>query len=202
MLCGKGDLFLLGSRCNGNHEPSNFAKPFALRGRCSKSSCRSVQQQVVLRQLQDQLLTKTLDDEIRYFKEWSWQLTQYLAAIDNKYSRDLDGLSSNATRAMDMSIASAATRDRNHKFVLFFWLDFFEDEPCRPGSQSPTDGFEGWRQLLLTLRPTTKSRGLAIMSAVMSWPSFTMNAAIQPPRLRLENSVEETKRFRRKSRWP
>jgi hypothetical protein len=54
----------------------------------------------------------------------------------------------------------------------------------------------------LTLRPTTKSRGLAIMSAVMSWPSFTMNAAIQPQRLRLENSVEETKRFRRKSRWP
>ena len=79
---------------------------------------------MVLRQLQDQLLTKTLDDEIRYFKEWSWQLTQYLAAIDNKYSKDLDGLSSNATRAMDMSIASAATRDRNHNFFCSFGWTF------------------------------------------------------------------------------
>ena len=139
---------------------------------------------MVLRQLQDRLLIKTLHDEIRHFKEWSWQLT---AAIDNRYSEDLGGLSSNATRAVDMNTASAATRDRNHKFMVF-WPDFFEDERCRPGNQSTSDSFEG---LLLTLCLTTKSRGLAIMSEMMSWPCFTMNAAKPPQRLRLENSIEK-----------
>ena len=47
---------------------------------------------------------KSLDDEIRHFKEWSWQLTQYLAATDDKYAEELEDLS-----------ASTATRDRGHK---------------------------------------------------------------------------------------
>ena len=56
------------------------------------------------------------------------------------------------------------------------------------------DGYEAWRQLRLTLRPTSKNRGLALMSAIMGWPGFHMNQAVQPQRLRLEDAFKEARR--------
>ena len=37
----EGNLFLLGSRCNGTHEPSNFAKPFALGGIAARAAAEA-----------------------------------------------------------------------------------------------------------------------------------------------------------------
>ena len=56
------------------------------------------------------------------------------------------------------------------------------------------DGYEAWRQLLLTLRPTSKNRGLALMPAIMGWPGFQMNQAVQPQLLKLEDAFEEARR--------
>ena len=52
------------------------------------------------------------------------------------------------------------------------------------------DGYEAWRQLLLTLKPTSKNRGLVLMSAIMGWPGLQMNQAVQPQLLKLENAFE------------
>ena len=49
------------------------------------------------------------------------------------------------------------------------------------------DGYEAWRQLRLTLRPTSKNRGLALVSAAHE-------QAVQPQRLRLEDAFEEARR--------
>ena len=56
------------------------------------------------------------------------------------------------------------------------------------------DGFEGLRQLILNLRPSTKTRGLALMGALTSWPSFNMNQPLQPQLLKLEEALEEARR--------
>ena len=56
------------------------------------------------------------------------------------------------------------------------------------------DGYEMWRQLLLTLRLRSKNRGLALMSAIMGWPGLQMNQAVQPQLLKLEDAFAEARK--------
>ena len=56
------------------------------------------------------------------------------------------------------------------------------------------DGHEALRQLTLALRPSSSGRGLALMSALTSWPSFAMNQQLQPQLLRLEDALEEARK--------
>ena len=85
-----------------------------------------------------------------------------------------------------MGTASASTRERGGKLygLLAGHLPGTALQTLKPVPSG--DGYEGWRQLLLTLRPVTKSRGLAMMAAIMAWPNFQMNSAFQPQPLRLE----------------
>lgn len=137
---------------------------------------------------------KNLEEEIRYFKDWSWQLTQYVSAIDGGYTKELEDLSNDPTKPMDMSTASTSTRERGAKLygLLAGLLRGRALQTLKAVGSG--DGYEGWRQLLLTLRPTSKNRGLALMSAIMQWPQFQMNMALQPQILRLEDSFDEAKR--------
>ena len=57
-----------------------------------------------------------------------------------------------------------------------------------------SDGCEAWRQLLLSLRPPTCGGGLALMSATMSWPEFSMKTALQPQLVRPEDGFMEAER--------
>lgn len=56
------------------------------------------------------------------------------------------------------------------------------------------DGYETWRQLLLTLRLRSKNRGLVLMSAIMGWPGLQMNQAVQPQLLKLEDAFAEARK--------
>ena len=42
------------------------------------------------------------------------------------------------------------------------------------------------------LKPTSKARGLAHLGAATTWPAFSMNSALQPQLLKLEEVFEET----------
>ena len=137
---------------------------------------------------------KSQEEEIKHFKDWSWQVVQYVCAIDSGFSKDLEDLAENPETPMSMSTANAATRERSNKLygLLAGLLKGRALQTLRAVSGS--DGYEAWRQLLLTLRPTSKNRGLALLSAVMGWPSFQMGQAIQPQLLRLEDAFEEARR--------
>ena len=43
-----------------------------------------------------------------------------------------------------------------------------------------------------TLKPTSKVRGLALLRAATTWPAFSMNSALQPQLLKLEEVFDET----------
>ena len=137
---------------------------------------------------------KSQEEEIKHFKDWSWQVVQYVSAIDSGFSKDLEDLAESPETPMSMSTANAATRERSNKLygLLAGLLKGRALQTLRAVSGS--DGYEAWRQLLLTLRPTNKNRGLALLSAVMGWPSFQMGQAIQPQLLKLEDAFEEARR--------
>ena len=137
---------------------------------------------------------KSQEDEIKNFKDWSWQLVQYVSAIDSEFTKDLDDLANNPNTPLDLSTASTSTRERSTKLygLLAGLLRGRALQTLK--SVANADGYEAWRQLLLTLRPTSKNRGLALMSAIMGWPGFQMNQAVQPQLLKLEDAFEEARR--------
>ena len=53
-------------------------------------------------------------------------------------------------------------------------------------------GFDAWRSLSKYLKPTSKARGLALLGAATTWPAFSMNSALQPQLLKLEEVFVET----------
>eukprot|EP00435_Cladocopium_sp_Y103_P067528 s119_g30.t1 len=55
------------------------------------------------------------EEDIKNFREWSWQVTPYLGAIDFGYAKELEDLANDPTKPMDLSTANAATMDRSHK---------------------------------------------------------------------------------------
>ena len=137
---------------------------------------------------------KSQEEEIKHFKDWSWQLVQYVSAIDSDYTKDLEDLANNPNTPLDLSTASTPTRERSTKLYGLL-AGLLRGRALQTLKAVPNaDGYEAWRQLLLTLRPTSKNRGLALMSAIMGWPGFQMNQAVQPQLLKLEDAFEEARR--------
>ena len=114
--------------------------------------------------------------------------------MDSGFTEELESLSKTPDRAMDMSSAGSRTRERGGKLYGLL-AGLLRGRAQQTLKAVPSgDGYEGWRQLLLILRPVTKNRGLAIMAAIMAWPNLQMSSALQPQFLRLEESFDETKR--------
>ena len=114
--------------------------------------------------------------------------------MDSGFTEELESLSKTPDRAMDMSSAGSRTRERGGK-LYGLPAGLLRGRAQQTLKAVPSgDGYEGWRQLLLILRPVTKNRGLAIMAAIMAWPNLQMSSALQPQFLRLEESFDETKR--------
>ena len=137
---------------------------------------------------------KTVEDEIRMFRDWLWMLTQFLNTIDAGFETEVQAIVDSPAAPLDMSTASAETRQRGAK--LYGLLASL----CRNRSLNiirsvkQGDGFEGLRQLILNLRPSTNTRGLALMGALTSWPSFNIGQLLQPQLLKLEEALEEARR--------
>ena len=137
---------------------------------------------------------KSQEEEIRHFKDWSWQMVQYVSAIDQGYSKELADLEAEPGKPMDMATASASTRERSTKLYGLL-AGLMKGRALQTvKSVANADGYEAWRQLLVSLRPSTRGRGLALMSAIMAWPEFSMKTALQPQLLRLEDSFMEAER--------
>ena len=121
---------------------------------------------------------------------------QYLPAINQGYNKVLEDLATSPTKAMDMSSASQATRERNNRMYGLLARLLRGGALHTLKAVGNSDGREAWRQLLLllTLRRTSKGRGLALMAATISWPQFDMRQPVQPQLLKFEDSVLEAER--------
>ena len=137
---------------------------------------------------------RTTEGEIRAFRDWSWMLIQYLNAVDSGFEKELQQLKDDPANALNLTTASAETRSRSTK--LYGMLASL----CRNRSLNiirsvkNTDVYEALRQLVLSLRPSTSDRGLALMAALTSWPQFAMSQPLQPQLLKLEDALEEARR--------
>ena len=137
---------------------------------------------------------KSQEEEIRCFRDWSWQLRQYLCAIDEGFNKDLNDLEDDPSKAMDMSSASDDVRTRGTRLYGLL-AGLVKNRALQiVKAVSAGDGYEAYRQLLLALKPTSKARGLALIGAATSWGQFNMQQALQPQLLKLEEVFEEARR--------
>ena len=116
----------------------------------------------------------TMEEEIKAYRDWSWQLVQYLNAIDSGFEAELRALMDDPTKALDISTASLETRQRSGKLYGLLASLVRNKSLSIVRSVAVGDGFEALRQLTLALRPNSTNRGLALLTALTSWPGFNM----------------------------
>ena len=136
----------------------------------------------------------TTEAEIKGFRDWSWQVSQYLATIDVKFEEEMRKLFEDPSKGLDMASASVDTRSRSTKLYGLLASLVRGKSLNTIKSISNSDGYEAFRQMILALRPNNNNRGLALLTAATSWPAFNMGLPLQPQILKLEEIFEESRK--------
>eukprot|EP00435_Cladocopium_sp_Y103_P058067 s968_g20.t1 len=137
---------------------------------------------------------KSSEEDIRCFRDWHWMLCQYLTAIDHGFASELKQLDDDPSKPLDLVSASAETRQRSNKLYSLL-ASLVRNRPLSiVRSTANSDGYEALRQLILHLKPNTQTRGLALLSAVTSYPPFNMSKPLLNQVIKLEDLFEETRK--------
>ena len=134
------------------------------------------------------------EQDQRHYRDWLWQLSQYLLCVDEEFERELKQITEEPAKELDMDSAPADVRKRSAKLYGLLAGLVKNRALSIVRAAPPGNGFEALRQLTLSMRPNTQSRGLALLSSVTAWPSFAMQKPLQAQVLRLEDAYEETRR--------
>ena len=119
---------------------------------------------------------KTAEEDIRNFRDWHWQLCQYLTAVDEGFAGELKQINDDPGKQLDMGTASAETRHRPTKLYSLL-ASLVRNRALSVVRATPnSDGYEALRQLIFNLKPNTQTRGLALLSAITSYPAFLQHA--------------------------
>ena len=137
---------------------------------------------------------KSVEDDVKSWRDYQWQLHQYLVAIDEGYEDELKSLTTNPHAELPMDTASLETRNRSNK--LYSLLASLMRNRCLAivKATASGNGFEALRQLILALRPPVQNRGLALLSSITSWQPFAMQKPLLPQLLLLEEAYEEARK--------
>ena len=57
----------------------------------------------------------TADEDIKLFRDWLWQLTQFLVTIDSAYESEVKQVTDDPSKPLDLQSASTDTRGRAAK---------------------------------------------------------------------------------------
>ena len=137
---------------------------------------------------------KSVEDDVKAWRAYQWQLHQYLVAIDEGYDDELKKLTADPSVELPMDTASVETRNRSNK--LYSLLASLMKNRClaivKPTASG--NGFEALRQLILALRPPVQNRGLALLTAITSWQPFGMQKPLLPQLLVLEEAYEAARK--------
>ena len=136
----------------------------------------------------------TADEDIRLFRDWLWQLTQFLVTIDSEYENEVKQVTDDPTKPLDLSSASTDTRGRAAK-LYGLMSSLVRCRALAIVKAVPSgNGYEALRQLVLAMRPNTQSRGLAMLASLTSWGAFQMNKPLHAQLLKLEEGFEERRK--------
>ena len=134
------------------------------------------------------------EQDQRNFRDWLWQLNQYLICVDEGFSKELSQITEEPAKSLDIDSAPLEVRQRSAKLYGLL-AGLVKNRALSIVRAAPAgNGFEALRQLVLSMRPNTQARGLSLLASVTAWPSFSMGKPLQAQLLKLEDAYEETRR--------
>ena len=134
------------------------------------------------------------EQDHRNFRDWLWQLNQYLICVDEGFSKELSQITEEPAKSLDIDSAPLEVRQRSAKLYGLL-AGLVKNRALSIVRAAPAgNGFEALRQLVLSMRPNTQARGLSLLASVTAWPSFSMGKPLQAQLLKLEDAYEETRR--------
>lgn len=136
---------------------------------------------------------KSAEEDIKSFRDWHWQLCQYLIAVDEGFASELTQINDDPSKALSMESSSAETRQRSTKLYSLL-ASLVRNALSIVRATESLDGYEALRQLILNFKPNTQTRGLALLSALTSYPAFVMSKPLLSQLIRLEEMFEETRK--------
>ena len=133
---------------------------------------------------------KSQDEEIKAFREWSWVFEKCLSAVDEAYVKDPEEIRDTPTDKLAMDLATGAEKTRC--ITLYGLLASLMRGRALQLVKAVENfnGFDAW--VNKALRPTSEARGLALLGAATTWPAISMNSALQPQLLKIEEVFDET----------
>ena len=133
----------------------------------------------------------TRDAELAQWGNWSWELEQWLACIDEGFTANIKELRSRIGDSVDM--ASLGKEDADRSRLLYTILASLLNEKNKRMLRSIPlqNGFEGYRRLIQELTPSSRGRILALVQALHSWPPFDSKLSLMPQLAKFEAAVME-----------
>ena len=106
------------------------------------------------------------EQDQRNFRDWLWQLTQYLVCVDEGFSKELSQITDEPAKSLDLDTAPLEVRQRSAKLYGLL-AGLVKNRALSIVRAAPAgNGFDALRQLVLSMRPNTQARGLALMASV------------------------------------
>ena len=134
---------------------------------------------------------KDREAELATFRDWWWQVEQYMLAVDANYGHDLQTIRSKLDEEIPL-VEQSIEQTRRSAFLYGLLASLLKNRPLSllKGIEQG-NGLEAVRQLFRTCQPSSRNRSLGLLHLIMQWPSFDMRSAILPQILKLEDSFKE-----------
>ena len=134
---------------------------------------------------------KDREAELATFRDWWWQVEQYMLAVDANYGHDLQTIRSKLDEEIPL-VEQSIEQTRRSAFLYGLLASLLRNRPLLllKGIEQG-NGLEAVRQLFRTCQPSSRNRSLGLLHLIMQWPSFDMKSAILPQILKLEDSFKE-----------
>ena len=106
------------------------------------------------------------EQDQRHFRDWLWQLSQYLICVDEGFSKELTQITDDPSKMLDVDSASIDVRQRSAKLYGLLAGLVKNRALSIVRAAPPGNGYEALRQLVLSMRPNTQARGLSLLASV------------------------------------
>ena len=115
---------------------------------------------------------KNRDEELVRWPSWSWEFEQYLITLDKEFQNEFQYIKKNPKAPLPVTAQTAEEADRS-RIVYGLLASLLNDRLKRVLKTIPNaNGFEAYRQISADLKPSSRTRALALISMIHSWPVF------------------------------
>ncbi|CAE7286480.1 unnamed protein product [Symbiodinium sp. CCMP2592] len=160
----------------------------ALASAAGTGSTRSYDSAAKLVKSPDVFAPKSLEEEVSQWPDWSFSFKVFVGFIDPTYAEELKKVELAPPNPADYTVGE---RERSTKLYAIL-ASYLRNRPLKLlKSEGSPDGYSVWRRLFEELEPSSRTRGLAMAQALVSFPQMTKGTSILDYLLTYEKLVAE-----------